>query len=489
MNASPGGLAESSGTASWLPSFTQLDGTIIDNVNDALDRTHVFIRIARLTPDSVSETVDQWFNENTLEFDPAETSNTSWKDKLISTLVSTTTTPTAWSYPVGSGFGEGYVYRIDVYAADSAGNSTGTAAVPLFRKYLKVDKNAPVVSSIKISTGSETDNGAPVFSTSSNVGLYLSSNPLNTIRLSISEGAGSGIAVSSYALSYFDGLSEFQWSGSTWGTGASMWIKAVSTTTVPYQVSITSGIEWRNSKQYTLNYFIKDAADNQTAFNPLVFIFDSSAPALSAVNIASGTTFSDSADLPGAISGVVNDEIFGSDFKTAGTKWVGLGVKRQSDGKWYTTGEPHWDAVRNDPKIPAASFSGSNWSLTLGASSGFFWDSRSTDTYFLYVWAQDNVPAPYENITDTNSLKAVFQWEVQVPTSTLILPSTTTNNVWYSSHTGYNLASIAGTAFDLPAGTGSGSDILCAMSGGPGAWPGGPRGSPPAPASTRRRCS
>ena len=119
-------------------------------------------------------------------------------------------------------------------------------------------------------------------------------------------GAGAGIQIASYTLSMFDGLSSYQWTGSSWpnSPSASMWVRAVSTTSTPFQVSITSGIEWRNSKQYTLNYFIKDNAENQTNFSAITFVYDSSAPAISNINISSGSTFSDSNDLPGAISGV-----------------------------------------------------------------------------------------------------------------------------------------------------------------------------------------
>ncbi|MBI4376909.1 MAG: hypothetical protein HY549_10725, partial [Elusimicrobia bacterium] len=481
----PANMSNSSGTALWLPAVSAIAGMHQDNVADSLDGQNVFVRVARLLDNSEPEVVERWLDPGA---NPPNFNNgalveaTAWK--TVPVTLSSTGTPTAWSWSMaGVEFLDGRIYRVEVYAADGAGNSTGTASVPLFKKYFRPDTGAPDLVNIKISTGSETDNGALVFSTVSNVGLYLSSNPLNTIRLSLTDGAGSGIKTSSYSLSYFDGLSSFLWTGSSWSAaGSTMWIGAVSTTTPKYQVAISSGIEWRNSKRYTLDYLIQDMAGNDYDFSAITFVFDSSAPTLSNFNVSSGTTYGmtadgQSSDLPDVLNGIVRDEIFGSGFLTAGNNRVGVGVKRQSDGKWFTTDSPNWQDTRNDPLVPPT---GNSWELTLGAENGNFWNGRSTETYYVYLWANDNVPSPFENVSDSQSLKFVFQWEVWAPSSTLIAPSTATNNVWYSSHSGYDLPSIVGTATDFPdSGVGKGHNVSCS---GPAAqeWPAGgwPGGSP-----------
>ena len=475
---SPAGLATSSGTATWVTTFDSIGGAIKDNVADALDQQHVFVRVAELLP-GAPELVNRWLRPTDFVF-----TNSISPDQAYKEIVQTLSAPEAsdpWSWDIsaaGAQLTDGLVYRVEVYAADSAGNSTGTAVSPVLRYYLRLDRTSPIIQKVQLSTQpAPTDNTGVVFSTASTIGLYQSSNPLTSIRLHLTDGSGSGIADVDYYLR-FDGVAgNFQWDPvdpSSWvfeGAPTEHWQQATSTTTPNFKVALSTSILWLNSQSYYLRWRVTDVAGNIT-FHDWSFTYDTSSPTITGINISSGVSFSDSADLPNAITGLIVDELNQVGKVNAGPKQVGVGVRRQSDNFWFRVLAANWQVGRADPLI--TSFSGNSWSLTpLGSQSGSFWESRSTETYSLYTWGQDNVAAPFENINDSGTLRAVFHWEVQAPTSTFVFPSTSTNLVWYSSHSGFNLAAIQGTAFDQPAsGPGHAQNVSCSMSGGPGGWPG-----------------
>ncbi|UPT74458.1 MAG: hypothetical protein M0D55_01585 [Elusimicrobiota bacterium] len=481
---SPIGLASSSGTATWVTSFSSVTGKIQDNVSDSLDQQFIHVRIARLAP-GAAETVERWFDPNTLDFDNTSlTGLTAYKNLPGQTL----TAPNAqdnWAWDFSSAinkFDDGRTYRIEVYANDGAGNSTGTAVSPAHRYYLRLDKNAPSFTSIVISTGGPFDNTSSVLPNTLTVGMYGSSNPLTTIRANITDGTGSGITSVQYSLRFDGANGGFHFvptDPSSWVfQGAPTYVNATSSTTPQFAVSITSSVPWLDSQNYFLSYIVTDLAGNTTTYY-WDFRFDRSPPTLSNImkigtySISSGT-FRDPNQLPSVIDGIVKDEIDGQ--QNAGVQSVSVGVQRMSDGFWYRSPLiPRWTATRNDP---AATLGGGNsWSLPIGGGAGLFWDNKSTETFALYVWTKDNVVAPFDNATSSTSLvtalKGVFKWEVQAPSSTLTSPSTVGNNVWFSSHVPFNLPRIAGTAFDQPSsGPGAGGDASCSMPGASG-WPGG----------------
>ena len=477
----PAGLALSSGAATWVTGFTGVSGLIRDNVADNLDQQHVFVRVAELAP-GAAESVSRWLDPATLAFAsiaPGE----AYKEFTQTLTAADASDPWSWDLTAAANqFADGKTYRIEAYARDSAGNSTGTAVSPVLRYYLRLDNTPPTIAKVLISTDA-LSNSSVVIGTNSSVGLYYSSNPLTSIRLHLNDGTGSGIAAVRYNLRYNGqfGLTQydqnaFAVAGDSWPFQnpelTYYWNNATSTTTIPFQVALATSIPWRSSQDYFLHYEITDVAGNIRTFD-WRFIYDTSPPTISGISIASGTTFGDSADLPNAITGQAVDELNQIGKNPAGMFQVGVGVRRASDGKWFNASGPSWLPARADPVI--TSFSGNNWTFSpLGDLNASFWDSRSTETYSLYVWGQDNVVSTYTNVSSTITLKAVFHWEVQAPSSTLVAPSTSFNNVWYSSHTGFDLPFIIANSFDRPTGgAGVGADTACSMTGGPGGWPGG----------------
>ncbi|MBI2788067.1 MAG: hypothetical protein HYX59_05235 [Elusimicrobia bacterium] len=477
----PAGLALSSGAATWVTGFAGITGAIRDNVADNLDQQHVYVRVAELAP-GAAESVSRWLDPGTLAFAAIAPSD-AYKEFTQTLSAADASDPWSWDLTAAAAqFADGKTYRIEAYATDSAGNSTGTAVSPVLRYYLRLDNTPPTIAKVLISTDA-LSNSSVVIGTNSSVGLYQSSNPLTSIRLHLNDGTGSGIASVRYNLRYNGqfGLTQydqnaFAVAGDSWPFQnpelTYYWNNATSTTTIPFQVALATSIPWRNAQDYFLHYEITDVAGNLRSYD-WGFIYDTSPPTISGISVSSGTTFGDSADLPNAITGQAVDELNQIGKNPAGMFQVGVGVRRESDGKWFNASGPSWLAARADPVI--TSFSGNNWSFSpLGDLNASFWDSRSTETYQLYVWGQDNVVSTYTNVSSTITLKAVFHWEVQAPSSTLVAPSTSFNNVWYSSHTGFDLPFIITRSFDLPvSGPGAGNDTSCSMTGGPGGWPGG----------------
>ncbi|MFI5361788.1 MAG: hypothetical protein ACHQ49_07440, partial [Elusimicrobiota bacterium] len=512
---SPLGLALSSGTATFQNSFTGLGGFYQDNVVDTRESETIYVRVVALQPGAVAETIYACLNPTTLLFDLTCNSGNvaSYWNTQAPTLTSSNTW-TNWSYSLPSnanitafeqsfegsnnGYGPG-VYRLEVYAADGASNSSGTAAAPFYQTYFKLYNNNPQILSMTFSTETASDLGGARISTitaynptTGNSSFFVySTAPLNSIELNLYD--GSAITVSSFTLSYYNGVGTVFWSSGTtgWESANPVWIPTGATTTwtvgvSTYMIVTTTGVAWVDSELYTLNYYFQDTAGNVTR-STWTFELDSSPPAIGNLSISSGATFSTPADLPAAISGIVTDQNDAFGHRPAGTQYVGLGIQRQSDQKWFTSnlGSP-WQAVRADPTFPAASLTntsqaGGTWSLDTSGGTGqtnyqgSFWNQDSTETYTLYVYAADNVYYPGSNATSSTTIQAVLNFEVQAPTSTLVSPSTTTTNaVWYSTNTGYTLPSIVVTAFDLPTGgQGYAQNILCGAPGGLGSWTGG----------------
>ncbi|MEK7384582.1 MAG: hypothetical protein AAB262_15045, partial [Elusimicrobiota bacterium] len=488
-------LATSSGAASYVSNFSVISGSITDNVADALDRQMIFIRVAELIAGAVPEEAGaKWLRPADLVLTSAIGPDEAWKALDPKTLLSTTTAE-AWSWSlIGAGFSDGLLYRIEVYAADSAGNSTGTALSPLYKRYLKLDQSAPALLAMNISTGSATDNASVLHATYPFVGLYLSSSPLNRISLSWDDGTGSGIGYVKYSLCFDkSGTCDFQWnpafSTTTWENtgGAQRWVTAGSTNPIilgqRYEVALASSVAWLEGRDYYLVVKATDVAGNEATV-AWRFTYDFSVPSLTGLSITSGTTFGGSPlDLPDTATGTVRDQPTG--LANAGAKFVYVGVQRMSGSKlWWRDvaglpgapdfcstlpGDGNWCAKRAD--FPMSDpFPSNKWIFNrLGIENSSFWNNRSTETYYMYVWAHDNVPDParnwgvdgvhpFTNVSSSMTLAAVFHWETQAPSSTFVSPI---HDVWYSSHSGYNLPAITATSFDLPVSTwGAGAAVL-----------------------------
>ncbi|TPW18338.1 MAG: hypothetical protein FD129_6 [bacterium] len=471
---SPSGLATTKAAATWLTSFSQLAGTIRDNVADSLDAQHIYLRVGELV--DADDSPDRWLDPNStpLILTNAITPAQAWKSILYSpALADTAESFPSWDVSAAA-FVDGLIYKIEAYASDSAGNSTGTAATPLFTYYLRLDRTAPILSQVALSTQGQTAAGDVLRATTSFVGLWVSSNPLASVRFCLGDGSGSGLGYARYSLRYNGASGTNHWdplSPSSWTTGGQVWNTAQSTTALPYAVALASAVEWREGKDYYMVFEATDVAGNLTQFT-WNFILDYSNPQMTALNITSGTTFGGSVvSLPSSISGTVRDKPEGGGLFNADVQDVHFGIRRQSDGKWYRedigpTTPPdncaangrNWGDVRIDP-LDGPPFTGNAWTYPLADVGDAFWNNRSTETYYVYTWTQDNVPLPYKNITSSFTLAAVFQWEVQKPSSSLVFPL---HDVWYSSHPGYALDLIRSTASDAPtAGVGMGSDENC----------------------------
>src|SRR5581483_1040140 len=189
---------------------------------------------------------------------------------------------------------------------------------------------------------------------------YVLFNPLDQIRMKLSDGTGSGISTMSvtWSLGYNDSINEvFQW------TGAGGWVQsAVPTSFVAgstvvltpgalneWYVAVASGIDWSHSSEfYHFRATATDVAGNRSFFG-WDFIFDSTAPTISQVSITSGTSFSNPNLLPSAVAGLVQDAINNSFNFDAGVQNVGIGIMRidKFGINWYHAG--NWVASRNPP--------------------------------------------------------------------------------------------------------------------------------------------
>ena len=492
---SPAGLASSSATATYLQSFASINGTYQDNVNDPRDTEQFFVRVVHLTPglgpgDRSTSASTRWTRRSTRARNSSASSY--WIANSATLLGVNTASP--WSYPIPTAAipflnaHQGDTFRMEVYGADGAGNSTGTATTPLFKQYFRLDNVAPQLLSVEDQHGPRHGRGKhPVLHVGDRGPLAVQQPPdhgaLQHDRRDRLGHRGRELhrellrrprdvpvePADRLGEPRRDGLAPGQLLDDAPVPGGDLLGRQLAQLEAVHPELLRA----RRRGQRDHARGVMGTSGGWT------FIYDSSAPSTSALNLSTGTTFSSGAgitDLPSAISGIVNDQINGIGFQPSGTAFVGIGVQRLSDHKWFTTGSPNWQAVRNDPVIPSSNFSGNTWSFSpLGDGNGSFWNSDSTDTFFLYVWTADNVVAPFTNVTSSLTLSSVFQWEVQAPTSTLVVPSTSTNLVWYSTNTGFNLPGHRGHGL-RPAPTRAPDKAPtrhCVMPGGPGSWPGG----------------
>ena len=347
-----------------------------------------------------------------------------------------------------------YNYRIEAYAVDKAGNPHGSAGIPAFTGYYEFDSNPPT-SHIVFPTSLATPNA-------------FGAGALNTLYGTSADGIGeSGINYVQYRLQ--DTITGKWWCSSALAPGNSCyanpsnsfitltvgenppWNVGGSTTTPSWQVWQATGIPWAqyNGDSFALDERAVDAAANiEASTNSVSFVYDSSAPATSVSYPLNNVAYSSQT---ASVSGIVFDQ---PQPNNAGVFQVSLGIQRQSDGKWWTSGG--WNTSRADISQPAVSLNTvanpNTWSYAIPA--GFWTTITNADQFLVYAWGGDNVQneavsllASAENIESSTTLKLSFNYDVQPPSSTITSPA---DQVWYSNQTGVNLPTLTGNAADNP---------------------------------------
>ncbi|MFH1620212.1 MAG: hypothetical protein ABIG11_09990, partial [bacterium] len=345
-------------------------------------------------------------------------------------------------------------YKIEVYAKDSAGNSTGTATFPLFTKYFRLEDEDPTI------TISYPEPG----------------NYGGTFAGTVDGTAGdevSGVSTVTYSLRYNGSGGTFHWDPDDYdndNAGAPDWdnqsdiIWNVGWSTDVFKVSpatwTVSGVNWINGKNYYLSIGAKDFAGNVTvSSSTLSFRFDVSSPVTN-VSFPKAETYSETFS---DISGTSVDGPGGGYMDPAGIKEIFGGIRRESDGLWWNGST--WTA-RGDFLLGTES----PWSITGLKGLDNFWDllgdaGITAETFDIHVWAKDNITKPaaddaYRNIESSVPVKLVFKYEIEPPSSTIIVPSNPGGIYeWYYSDT-VDFPAIEATAVDLPqSGPGSGGAV------------------------------
>ncbi|MEK7287773.1 MAG: hypothetical protein AAB091_04360, partial [Elusimicrobiota bacterium] len=471
----------------FVNALSSIPGIVQDNViGDSRDLRKIHVRLMRLNasnginacldPSGASNPQFQTSLDpnkgpteaNTCWYTPPNVTGNAWAWDNLDTTGSNIDDSNA-TYPF---------YRLEAYVEDGAGNSSGTASAPVYRKFFKLDKVVPLLNLMGVSTTSVAGTVLP-YSNNSFYGLYLSTHSLNSIRgtsydsniVSTVSWAMCWNADSDCAFSYSTTTQKFQ-------SGGLRWYIAGNTTSTKYQVWQSSGIVWDDTsvaggRKYRLSVTAWDAAGNQASTQTFTFGYDVSMPSLTVTNISSGTTYG--GNKPASIQGTAQDcpgnsgtSCIRDDADTRNSNLgqgdIYVGVRRQSDNRWFVRSgcayctclggaDASWCSERFDPI--AVYSSTPNWSQSLASN---FWGSRSTETYFVYAWAQDRNynDSNYDlrNSIASNTLTTVFHYETIPPSSTLIAPSYSLcsdgQGQWYSDAEGYTLPLIQGTAFDRP---------------------------------------
>jgi len=344
--------------------------------------------------------------------------------------------PYTFDINVSTNWQNGFWYNVAVYATDAAGNSTGTATSPVYKGYFLYDEGIPT-NQITY----PVNNG------------YYGSNSLDAL-LGTSDDPISKVGLVEYRLEH-PPLAKWDKNTLNWiDQTDAIWNVAGTTTTPMYQVWQSSEVaqsgKWLSGEEYVFISRAKDKAGNYTTtYSTVVFKYDATPPDTQVTNPIDNATYSDNSLTD--ISGIAKD--MPDTTRQTGLNMTCIGIQRH-DGFWWNGTVNGWQATRNDScQTPA-----SNWTYQ---SMGGFWTGISTaDEFKVYAWSKDNVNLPdesYRNIESSTTLKRIFKYEIQPPTSTVTSPI---NNEWYSDQAGYQLTSIVGTAVDLPlSGPASGGSV------------------------------
>ncbi|MFA5138670.1 MAG: hypothetical protein WC728_05495, partial [Elusimicrobiota bacterium] len=426
-------LSDTEADRSWVRSMDLLDGTMLDNTPDALNIYSVF---AKIYSESQSKCLSPTANPPRFNYE-CGSQTAGWKELQVtgaSALRSWDTVNLGWDLANADWTG-GYLYTLEIYAQDKAGNSTGTVTAPLFKKYFRYDKDKPLLT---VST--------PVAG-----GAYGLDSLSLLMGYSMDPTAGYPSQVD-YSLGY--GLYKWEDSPPGWvevgDPEEPLWNVATTTTTPENETWNIESVAWQSGRQYTLVARAQDPAGNYSTYSTSTFKYDTAAPDTKVtVPPVDDRVYSQKITVIGGTS--IDMPNFGTQ---AGILNMKVGIQRLSDSQWWN-GDA-WEPGRSDYLMPPPS--GESWTH---GSIGGFWDTvPAAETFEVYAWAQDKVDDPssgYRNIENSGTMKRRFKYEVQPPTSTILVPA---HYQWYSSQAGYDLPDIMGTAVDLPlSGVGSGGGV------------------------------
>ncbi|MBI4676694.1 MAG: Ig-like domain repeat protein, partial [Elusimicrobia bacterium] len=436
LSSSLGALSNDSGARSWVRQMDKVDGNMEDNTADGLNIYSVFVKLFSVDQGKcLSAAAPPQFNLDCPG--PAD----GWKE--VQVTGSQALRPWEWDI-AGADFTGGFSYNLEVYGQDRARNSTGTATAPLFKKYFKWDNDKPLLS---VST--------PV------AGGAYGLNGIDRIMGYSSDPTAVSPKVVEYRLEY-PVINKWEVMSSSYGVwrvqDPQIWNVAATTTTVPYQTWQSSNIAWVNGEQFTLYVRAIDAAGNYSNYSTTTFKYDFAVPVSTVTKPVSGRTYSQQL---ATVSGTTKD--MPDTNRQAGLQSLRIGIRRQSDWKWWNGAQTPcttkcWQAVRDDPVVTLPVSPGVEW--THDDFGGFWTGVPAAETFEAYAWAKDLVDKPdpsYRNVESSTTVEAVFRYEIQAPTSTVILPI---HNAWYSGVAGYRLVISSGRAVDLPeTGPGSGAIV------------------------------
>ncbi|MBI4425143.1 MAG: hypothetical protein HY554_15540, partial [Elusimicrobia bacterium] len=406
----------------WVQSLGKIDGIMNDNTPDGLNIYSVFVRL--YSPGEI-KFLDPSLAPPTFTLADG---NLAWKEVPITGAA----LQRAWEWDLsGVTYLGGFSYDLEVYARDRAKNSTGTAVAPVYQRYFKFDSDKPLL----------------VVSTPVAGGAY-GLNTIDRLRGESSDPTAISPQAVEFKLTYppFNKWEVLSSSSGWWNPDSGIseiWNVAATTTTAPFQVWQSSNIAWVSGEEYTFIARARDQAGNVSANSTTTFKYDSHAPATSVTKPVDGKTYSAQVSV---ISGNTIDQPETN--RQAGLELLRVGVRRLSDGKWWTGPADGWQTVRNDYSMPPPG--GTAWShIGLG---GFWTGVPTAETFEVYGWARDLVDDPFpsfRNVEASTTLKATFKYEVQAPSSTIVTPE---NNRWYSEKAGFDLTLLRGWAVDLPTG-------------------------------------
>ncbi|HAT72440.1 MAG TPA: hypothetical protein DCS63_06465, partial [Elusimicrobia bacterium] len=420
----------------WQRGVTQISGTMED-YGDALNEYSVYVRIA--DQGALGGGPVKYLNPASDVFDGTLSAD-AWKKLTLTGAAAIR----AWTRSTASvGWLNNHSYKVEVYAVDMAGNSAGLPGTPLYVKYFRFDNDVPT-QGITYPINGGNYGVAPLTALSSLTTFY-----------GTSADDTSGVDYVEYKLEDPSGDKWHQYvSSGEWLTSA-VWNVARTTTTTPYDTWLSTGVAWLNGEQFTLIVKSKDKAGNYSAvYSTYVFKYDISAPNTTVLVPTEGLTYSQPFSTVNGVRGNILD-IPENSGREAGLQEFYVGIKSQRTGLWWNGTVLGWQSVRADKwHSPPA---GTAWTHQ---SLGGFWTSYNSDTFEVYAWGRDNVDQPdasYRNIESSMTLKHTFKFETEKPSTTLNIP---VDGQWYSSVSGYDLAQIGGTAWDLPlSGPGSGGSV------------------------------
>ncbi|MFH1380096.1 MAG: hypothetical protein ABII23_07445, partial [bacterium] len=419
-------LGPDTANATWMNSLNTISGTILDNVVDEdIGDRNIYLKITEqgptvlwnwhkeiITPDVADA---PWF---------VDVSTTDWQNDT-------------W-------------YKIEMYAEDAAGNNHGGKLTPVASGYIQIDNNDPG-SMVKYPPYNATPRA-------------YGSGSLTTISGSAFD-ADAGIDYIEYRIGCagadcWDNDPDVRdWMDPYLYPDEEIWNVAGTTTTTPYDIWIATGIDFtgaaRNGEEYDLNVRAYDFAGNVLQWSTTVYFkYDTSPPQAGVAFPIEGATYHTKTGFT-VISGTAVDyplkpDNAGIPSKTA----VKIKIQRTSDNNYFDGSE--WDvAVASNS---ADSLVGSNWTFDFVEDA--FFETTSSDTFKIWVWAFDDAKYPntsYINTGDSTTLKRTFYFETDKPSSTITSPAVE----WDNSGSHFNksnntLITISGTAGDEPAGTAAG---------------------------------